>query len=128
MNASSLLTSPRFGRAIRQSLIFTIVAIILKFVLGMAMALVLNRAFFGRNILRAYFLVPWVLPVVVNTQVWFSPSEKSATFAAPSMAVGDTVGVDPGEVHICPVWPLPFSPQHRRVPSSASARWKRPAE
>ena len=69
-NFAQVLTSPRFGRAIQQSLIFTVVAIVLKFVLGMAMALVLNRAFFGRNILRAYFLVPWVLPGFVAYMIW----------------------------------------------------------
>jgi len=69
-NFAQVLTSPRFGRAIQQSLMFTIVAIILKFVLGMAMALVLNRAFFGRNVLRAYFLVPWVLPGFVAYMIW----------------------------------------------------------
>ena len=31
------------------------------------MALVLNQAFRGRNILRAYLLVPWVLPDLWRT-------------------------------------------------------------
>lgn len=69
-NFSEVLSSPRFGRAIQQSLVFTIVAIALKFVLGMAMALVLNQAFFGRNFLRAYLLVPWVLPGFVAYMTW----------------------------------------------------------
>jgi multiple sugar transport system permease protein len=69
-NFSQVLASPRFVRAIQNSLIFTVAAITLKFVLGMAMALVLNRAFFGRNLLRAYFLVPWVLPGFVAYMIW----------------------------------------------------------
>jgi multiple sugar transport system permease protein len=69
-NFSQVVSSPRFLRAIQNSLIFTVVAIALKFVLGMAMALVLNRAFFGRNLLRAYFLVPWVLPGFVAYMIW----------------------------------------------------------
>jgi multiple sugar transport system permease protein len=69
-NFSQVLTSPRFGRAIQNSLVFTVVAIFLKFVLGMAMALVLNKAFFGRNFLRAYLLVPWVLPGFVAYMIW----------------------------------------------------------
>ena len=69
-NFSQVLSSPRFGRAIQQSLVFTVVAIALKFVLGMAMALVLNRAFFGRNFLRAYLLIPWVLPGFVAYMIW----------------------------------------------------------
>jgi multiple sugar transport system permease protein len=69
-NFSQVLSSPRFSRAIYNSVIFTVVAIALKFVLGMAMALVLNRAFFGRNILRAYLLIPWVLPGFVAYMIW----------------------------------------------------------
>ncbi|MGE3269642.1 MAG: carbohydrate ABC transporter permease [Chloroflexota bacterium] len=69
-NFRQVITSPRFAKAIQHSLVFTVVAIALKFVLGMAMALVLNRAFFGRNILRAYFLVPWVLPGFVAYMIW----------------------------------------------------------
>jgi ABC-type sugar transport system permease subunit len=69
-NFSQVVSSPRFLRSIQNSLIFTVAAIALKFVLGMAMALVLNRAFFGRNVLRAYFLVPWVLPGFVAYMIW----------------------------------------------------------
>ncbi|MCC7367336.1 MAG: sugar ABC transporter permease [Chloroflexi bacterium] len=69
-NFTQVVSSPRFLRAIQQSLVFTVVAIVLKFALGMAMALVLNRAFFGRNVLRAYFLVPWILPGFVAYMMW----------------------------------------------------------
>jgi len=69
-NFQQVVSSPRFFRSIQNSLIFTVVAIALKFVLGMAMALVLNKAFFGRNILRAYFLIPWVLPGFVAYMIW----------------------------------------------------------
>ena len=45
-NFAQVVSSPRFGRALTNSLIFTVVAI-MKLVLGMAMALALNQAFFG---------------------------------------------------------------------------------
>ena len=83
-NFAQVLSSPRFGRALTNSLIFTIVALALKFVLGMAMALVLNQAFFGRNFLRAYFLIPWVLPgfVAYMTWRWFlDPLQGVANYA-----------------------------------------------
>lgn len=69
-NFAQVVSSPRFVRALQNSLVFTIVALALKFVLGMAMALVLNQAFVGRNVLRAYFLVPWVLPGFVAYMTW----------------------------------------------------------
>lgn len=69
-NYSNLLSSPRFGTALRHSLTFTVVAVAAKYVLGMLMALALNQAFRGRNLLRAYFLIPWILPGFVAYMSW----------------------------------------------------------
>jgi len=69
-NFARLLANPRFGLALQHSLIFTVVGLSLKFVLGMSMALVLNRSFPGRNFFRAYFLMPWVLPGFVAYMTW----------------------------------------------------------
>jgi multiple sugar transport system permease protein len=83
-NFAQVVSSPRFLRSLQNSLIFTLVAIALKFVLGMAMALVLNKAFFGRNFLRAYFLVPWVLPGFVAYMIWrwfLDPLQGVANYA-----------------------------------------------
>jgi multiple sugar transport system permease protein len=83
-NFAQVVSSPRFGRALQNSLIFTVVAIALKLVLGMAMALVLNQTFFGRNVLRAYFLVPWVLPGFVAYMMWrwlLDPLQGVANYA-----------------------------------------------
>ena len=60
----------RFGRALTNSLIFTVVAIAMKLVLGMAMALALNPGVLRRNFLRAYLLIPWVLPGFVAYMIW----------------------------------------------------------
>ena len=83
-NFTQVVSSPRFGRALTNSLIFTVAALPLKFVLGMAMALALNQAFFGRNFLRAYLLIPWVLPgfVAYMTWRWFlDPLQGVANYA-----------------------------------------------
>ena len=69
-NFGTVISSPRFLRALQNSLLFTLAAMALKLVLGMAMALVLNQAFFGRNALRAFFLIPWVLPGFVAYLLW----------------------------------------------------------
>jgi len=69
-NFARLLANPRFGLALQHSLIFTVMGLSLKFVLGMSMALVLNRSFPGRNFFRAYFLMPWVLPGFVAYMTW----------------------------------------------------------
>jgi len=69
-NFANLIANPRFGLALQHSLVFTVAGLSLKFVLGMGMALVLNQGFRGRNILRAYFLMPWILPGFVAYMTW----------------------------------------------------------
>ena len=49
---------------------FTVVAIMCKFVLGMAVAMVLNQHIRGRNFFRAFLLLPWVMPAFVVYLVW----------------------------------------------------------
>ncbi len=49
----------------------------LETLIGLAMALVMNRAFRGRGILRASVLVPWAIPTAVAAVLWrwvFDPS------------------------------------------------------
>ncbi len=69
-NFAYVVSSPRFVRSLQNSLILTLASLSLKLVLGMAMALVLNQGFRGRNLLRAFFLVPWVLPAFVGYMTW----------------------------------------------------------
>src|SRR4051812_18351035 len=69
-NFSAVPANPRVLLALRHSLIFTVVSLSIKFTLGMALALVLNRAFRRRNIVRAFLLVPWVLPAFVAYMTW----------------------------------------------------------
>jgi multiple sugar transport system permease protein len=69
-NFAQIVSSPRFLRALQNSLVLTVASLGLKLVLGMAMALVLNQAFRGRNVLRAFFLIPWVLPAFVAYMSW----------------------------------------------------------
>jgi multiple sugar transport system permease protein len=105
-NFAQVVSSPRFLRSLQNSLIFTVVAISLKFVLGMAMALVLNKAFFGRNFLRAYFLVPWVLPGFVAYMIWrwfLDPLQGVLNYALTDLGLTTF----PLEFLSSPTWALP---------------------
>jgi multiple sugar transport system permease protein len=46
------------------------VTVVAELLLGMVMALVMNRAFRGRGIVRASVLVPWALTIVVAAKTW----------------------------------------------------------
>jgi multiple sugar transport system permease protein len=42
----------------------------LEFVIGLAIALAINRAFRGRGLVRAGILVPWAFPIVISAVMW----------------------------------------------------------
>jgi len=61
-NFGEVLLEGRFISSLAKSLIFTFVAVFTKLVLGLILALLLNRAFRGRGFFRAYFFLPWAIP------------------------------------------------------------------
>jgi multiple sugar transport system permease protein len=69
-NFAYVLAWPQFATAVTNTIIFTVAAVAIKFVLGMAVALVLNQKIKGRNFFRAFLLLPWVMPAFVVYLVW----------------------------------------------------------
>jgi multiple sugar transport system permease protein len=63
-------TGDRFWNAFYNTTFFTITCVLLETVLGVAMALVMHKAFKGRGIVRASILVPWAIPTVVSALLW----------------------------------------------------------
>jgi multiple sugar transport system permease protein len=63
-NYVSVLKDPNYGKVITNTLTFTGSSVAVKVVIGMAVALLLNAEFRGRNFFRALFLIPWVMPGV----------------------------------------------------------------
>jgi trehalose/maltose transport system permease protein len=69
-NYSYVLTDSDWWSAVSNTLIFTVVSVILECVLGLAVAMVANSKFKGRTLLRVAILVPWAIPTVVSSKVW----------------------------------------------------------
>jgi trehalose/maltose transport system permease protein len=65
-----LLTDPEWWQAVWNTVWFTLVSVSIETVLGLAMALVLHRAFPGRGLVRAIVLIPWAIPTVVSARMW----------------------------------------------------------
>ncbi|MEV8374909.1 sugar ABC transporter permease [Kribbella sp. NPDC056861] len=63
-------TGDKFWNAFYNTTFFTITCVALETVLGVAMALVMHKAFKGRGIVRASILVPWAIPTVVSALLW----------------------------------------------------------
>ena len=59
-----------FWQVTRNTFIYTIVATLLKMTGGLAMALVINQQFRGKNLARALLLLPFIVPTVLSTVAW----------------------------------------------------------
>ena len=63
-------TAHRFWNAFYNTTFFTVVAVSIETLLGLAMALVMHRAFRGRGLVRASVLVPWAIPTAISGLLW----------------------------------------------------------
>jgi multiple sugar transport system permease protein len=59
-----------FQMAFRNTFYYTFWATILKLALGMWLALLLNRNFRGKRLVRASMLLPFIIPTVLSTFAW----------------------------------------------------------
>lgn len=62
--------STDFWPAVRITLFFAVVTVLLEAMLGMWMAIVMNRQFRGRGLVRAAILIPWAIPTAVTAKLW----------------------------------------------------------
>ncbi|MCK4307965.1 sugar ABC transporter permease [candidate division WOR-3 bacterium] len=69
-NFSTLLQDSRFLKSLGNTAYFTIVSVVIEFMLGLGFALLLNRTFRARNLVRATVLIPWALPTAVMAIGW----------------------------------------------------------
>lgn len=75
---SAFVGLEQIGEAVRNELpqlllttaTYTIGATLLPFVLGFALALILNGKIAGRGVLRGLFLLPWLIPGVIVSFLW----------------------------------------------------------
>lgn len=64
-NYARLLTDAEFWSSVGFTFVYSFSVVAISYVLGLALALVLNRKIKGRGALRAIFLLPWVIPPVI---------------------------------------------------------------
>jgi multiple sugar transport system permease protein len=63
-------TKARFLNAFVNTTTFTVTCVAVETAIGLAMALVMNRASRGRGIVRASILVPWAIPTAIAGLLW----------------------------------------------------------
>jgi multiple sugar transport system permease protein len=69
-NYTLMFSNAEFLDGLKNTAIFTVVSVALEFVLGLGIALAVNRAFKGRGLVRAAVLVPWAFPTVISAVMW----------------------------------------------------------
>ncbi len=69
-NFEFLLRDSIFRTTVYNSILFTLVAVLLKLLIGLGVALFLYNSRFGRRWLRSIVLLPWVIPSVFGILGW----------------------------------------------------------
>ena len=69
-NYTAILSSDVFWRVTLNTVIWTVSSTLIAFVLGFGCALALHRDFFGRGVLRAILIIPWVISAVAASYIW----------------------------------------------------------
>lgn len=67
---SGILADPQWWNAVYNTLRFGVVSVLLETVFGMLIALMLNKEFVGRGLVRAAILIPWAIPTIVSAKMW----------------------------------------------------------
>lgn len=79
-NYRSILTDAAFLPSLIRTLGFTAVSIVLELAIGLVVALVLNRPFAGRGLVRAAIFIPWAVPTVVSATIWKTMFDPQSGF------------------------------------------------
>ena len=69
-NYASIFTSSTFAPALINTAVFVFASIAFQFAIGLALAVFFHRNFRLSGLLRALFLVPWLLPLLVSASTW----------------------------------------------------------
>ncbi|WP_207956207.1 carbohydrate ABC transporter permease [Rubrobacter marinus] len=69
-NYVEMFQNDAFLRGLNNTVIFTVVSVFFEFIIGLGIALAINRAFRGRGLVRAAVLVPWAFPTVISAVMW----------------------------------------------------------
>lgn len=69
-NFRAALESPTFYIALRNSVVFTVVAFVFKALLGTTLAFLLLQPFRGRKLVRGLVVIPFTLPIAISVLGW----------------------------------------------------------
>ncbi len=67
---SRYIQDTRMWSALGNTFVFTALSVSAELVIGLLIALLINRSFGGRGVVRAAVLIPWAIPTAVAAMMW----------------------------------------------------------
>jgi multiple sugar transport system permease protein len=102
-NYRAVVDDPTFGPALTHTVLFTLLSLVFQFAAGMALAVFFRQNFRLSATLRALFLVPWLLPLIVSASTWSWMLNSDSGVVNWSLHL---VGIDPVNWLTSPTWSL----------------------
>ena len=69
-NFKNIMMDERVRSALVVTIIFTVASVTLELVLGLVLALIMNKSMAGRGMIRTMSLIPWAIPTSVAALIW----------------------------------------------------------
>ncbi|WP_449352927.1 carbohydrate ABC transporter permease [Streptomyces shaanxiensis] len=102
-NYRKILDDPTFAPALLHTVVFTAVCLVFQYAIGLALAVFFNQNFRLSATLRALFLVPWLLPLIVSASTWSWMLNSDSGIVN---ALLSALGIDPVNWLTSPSWSL----------------------
>ncbi|WP_394924179.1 carbohydrate ABC transporter permease [uncultured Robinsoniella sp.] len=69
-NYIKIFSDEKFVKILMVTLVWTLLGIVLQMVIGIAMALIVDKMNIGKKFMRTSMLIPWIIPGVVTALMW----------------------------------------------------------
>ena len=70
LNFQRLFADPVFWQTVRNSFVFTFGSEAIRLLIGLPLALALNRSFRGKRMVQGIILIPFVIPIALSSLAW----------------------------------------------------------
>ncbi|MGW7694554.1 carbohydrate ABC transporter permease [Streptomyces asiaticus] len=102
-NYQTVFDDPTFAPALAHTVVFTAVCLFFQYAIGLALAVFFNQHFRLSATLRALFLVPWLLPLIVSASTWSWMLNSDSGIVNAAL---NAVGIDSVNWLTSPSWSL----------------------
>lgn len=69
-NYTALLSDPAFRQALKNTVVYTVLSVVINAILGTALAFILLADFKGKRVVRFLILLPWTIPIALTILSW----------------------------------------------------------